>query len=133
MLVNNQLMTILGTHLVEPEGLSYIDWMKWVWSQWEVKAYGVNLGVECMECLKTLQFSPYHVAHILSVGTEKQMERDYYNVIPLCVDCHNIFDGKQEGLTRHDMILWPQIQEMYVILKTKYRLNDIQLYQKVIN
>jgi 5-methylcytosine-specific restriction endonuclease McrA len=115
-----QVMQILGKNLIEPPGLTYIEWMRWVWQQWDIKVGGLNHGVECMECLTVIPFSPYHVAHVLSVGTEKQMQRDYQNVIPLCVDCHNIFDAKTDGMTRHDMIIWPQVQEIILMLKNKY-------------
>ena len=84
---------------------------KKVWKHWESRGY-----VACAECYLDLQYHIRYCAHIIGKGTEKQMEYDERNLMPLCQKHHRQYDqGDKE-----EMFIYPATQKRILELKNKY-------------
>ena len=92
--------------------MTELEFMLIVWHEWSSRCS----RVDCTECGIGLNFHPAHVAHIYGKGTEPQMRLDIENVIPMCRDCHDLFDKD----LRVKMVCYSHVKKRMEYLKRKH-------------
>lgn len=78
--------------------------------------------VRCMECGKFLgvEMQPMYMAHVLSKGSYPSFRCDLRNMVPMCMDHHQMMDGQVDGKTRVDMGVYVELKEISDRLKGEY-------------
>ena len=66
------------------------------------------------------ELNRYFMAHIWSKGSNNHFRHDPRNIVILCPNHHNQLDAKQDGKTRHDMTIWPHLEDIITQLKKEY-------------
>ena len=84
---------------------------KKMWAKWEARGF-----VACAECFIELQYDIKFCAHIVGKGTEKQMEYDERNLMPLCFKHHTQYDQGDA----QSMLIYEETQKRKLELKQKY-------------
>lgn len=82
-------------------------------------------GATLEEASLGTEFNPYCVAHIISKGSNPKFQSDMRNFILLSPKYHNMFDGKVDGQTRKDMLIFERTEVIRIKLK-----NEDRLYKK---
>jgi hypothetical protein len=92
--------------------------MRAKWKELEC-AYG---SVCCMECGKPLgeEMQPMFMAHVLSKGSYPSFRCDLRNLVPMCMEHHQMMDAQVDGKVRSDMECYRELKEIEDKLKQEY-------------